>query len=210
MKHSTYIFDLDGTLSNPLAGMADSINHALLKYNYTERSLDEIATYVGPPLEGTLAEIIGTDDTDHINEIVHTYRNHYRIAGFSNNHLYDGITGLLDELKHAGAPVGVCTSKPTKIASMILEHFGILHYFEFVSGGDIGINKGQHLERLLTDGHIDGMAIMIGDRNVDIIAAKQNDLSNLGVLWGFGSADELSQAQADHVISQPAHLLELL
>ena len=210
MKHSTYIFDLDGTLSNPLAGMADSINHALGKHGYAEREHVEIASYIGPPLEGTLADIIGTSDTDHINEIVQSYRQHYLIAGYSNNHLYDDITDLLSKLKHAGAPVGVCTSKPKKIASMILEHFDILHYFEFVSGGDVGIKKGQQLKQLLADGQIDDKAIMIGDRNVDIIAAQQNKLTSLGVLWGFGSSEELNQAKADHVIAAPAGVLDLL
>ena len=210
MKYSTYIFDLDGTLSNPLAGMADSINHALAEHDYAERSLDEIATYIGPPLEGTLAEITGNDDADKISAIVHSYREHYRIAGYSNNHLYDGVIDMLVKLEQTGAPVGVCTSKPTKTATLILEHFGILDRFEFVSGGDVGIKKGQQLKQLLADGQIDSQAIMIGDRNVDIIAAQQNDLSNLGVLWGFGSSEELIQARADHVIAAPADVLGLL
>ncbi|MEE9335496.1 MAG: HAD-IA family hydrolase [Granulosicoccaceae bacterium] len=210
MKYSTYIFDLDGTLSNPLAGMADSINHALAKHDYAERSLDEIATYIGPPLEGTLANIIGSNDTGQISAVVHSYRDHYRVAGYSNNYLYDGIIDMLNQLRQAGAPVGVCTSKPKAAAIMILEHFDILNYFEFVSGGDVGIKKGQQLEQLLAEGQIDNKAIMIGDRNVDIIAAQQSELTSLGVLWGFGSAEELSQAKADHLISRPAEVLGLV
>ena len=190
--------------------MADSINHALDKHGYAERKHTEIASYIGPPLEGALAEIIGSSDTGHINEIVQSYRQHYLIEGYSNNHLYDDITDTLDKLKHAGAVVGVCTSKPKKIATMILEHFDILHYFKFVSGGDVGIKKGQQLTQLLKDGQIDGSAIMIGDRNVDIIAAQQNKLTSLGVLWGFGSMNELKEANADHVISAPIEVLSLL
>ncbi len=210
MKHSTYIFDLDGTLSNPLAGMADSINHALREHNHAERSVEEIATYIGPPLEGTLANIIGNNDANKISEIVLCYRDHYRIAGYCNNHLYDGIIDMLDRLKQAGAPVGVCTSKPKNTAIMILEHFGIVDRFEFVSGGDVGIKKGQQLKQLLAEGQIDNKAIMIGDRNVDILAAQQNNLTSLGVVWGFGSPEELSDARADHVIAAPADVLGLL
>lgn len=210
MKHSTYIFDLDGTLSNPLAGMADSINHALTKHGHSALSLDEIAKYIGPPLEGMLEDIIGENDTDQINAIVRSYRDHYRIAGYSNNHLYDDIINLLNKLKQAGAPLGVCTSKPKPTAITILEHFELLHYFKFVSGGDVGVRKGQQLQQLLADGHIDAQAIMIGDRNVDIIAAQENKLTNLGVLWGFGSMGEFDEAKADHVISTPLEVLNLL
>ncbi len=210
MKYSTYIFDLDGTLSNPLAGMADSINHALTEHGHGKRSLDEIASYIGPPLEGTLADVIGSTDADRISAIVGSYRDHYRIAGYSNNHLYDGTIDMLNKLKQAGASVGVCTSKPKPTATMILKHFGILDYFEFVSGGDVGIKKGQQLQQLLADGLIDNQAIMIGDRNVDIIAAQQNKLTSLGVLWGFGSLTELQEVNADHIVSAPFEVLKLL
>jgi len=210
MKHSTYIFDLDGTLSNPHAGMADSINHALVHHGHAARSVEEIATYIGPPLEGTLAAVLGTDDSAVIAEVVQSYRDHYLIAGYSNNHLYDGVVDMLDTLKGAGASVGVCTSKPTKTATMILAHFELLHYFEFVSGGDVGVKKGQQLEELLASGAIDNQAIMIGDRNVDIIAAKQNKLASLGVLWGFGPEAELVEAGADFIIGNPRQVLELV
>jgi phosphoglycolate phosphatase len=209
MKYSTLIFDLDGTLSNPLAGMAESINHALVEHGYAEREIAEIATFVGPPLEGTLVQIVGSDDSEHINRIVQTYRQHYLIGGFSNNHVYDGIGDLLEALKQSGVRIGVCTSKPKRVATKILAHFNLLDYFVFVSGGDVGIKKGQQLEQLLSDTQIDNQAVMIGDRNVDVVAAQQNGLDSAGVLWGFGDEAELSQAGATHLIKAPQELLGL-
>lgn len=209
MNYSTLIFDLDGTLSNPLAGMAESINHALVTHGYAKRETAEIATYIGPPLEGTLVDIVGTDDSDHINQIVQTYRSHYLQGSFTNNHVYDGVLDMLDALKRNDVRVGVCTSKPKHVAKKILSHFDLLDQFAFVSGGDIGIKKGQQLEQLLAEAQIDKQAVMIGDRNVDVIAAQQNQLASAGVLWGFGDEAELTQVGVKHLISSPEQLLDL-
>ncbi len=210
MKHSTLIFDLDGTLSNPLAGMADSINHALLQHGHPARPIDEIAGYIGPPLEGTLEAVLGTDDQDLIGAIIKSYREHYLLAGYRNNDLYDGIPEMIRSLKQDGVSIGVCTSKLKSVATKILTHFGLIDQFEFVSGGDIGIKKGQQLKELLAEGFIDQQAVMIGDRDVDVIAAKQNGLASAGVLWGFGSVEELTGAGADFHIKTPLDLRHLV
>lgn len=90
--------------------------------------------------------------------------------------------------------MGVCTSKRTDFAEKILEMFGLWDCFSFVSGGDVGIRKADQLGGLLRDGLIDRTAVMIGDRAVDILASRDNGLFSAGVLWGYGSRDELESA----------------
>ena len=203
--HSALVFDLDGTLSDPLDGIARSYNYALTAHGFAARSDTELAELVGPPLDqGFLALGI---PTDLIAAIVATYRERYSELGYAENRLYDDIADVLAKLHASGNRMGVCTSKRRDFAVRILELFGLSSYFSFVSGGDIGISKAQQLRSLLDDRTIDHTAIMIGDRAVDIHAAHANELPSCGVLWGFGSREELVESQPTYVITKPDELL---
>jgi len=82
-------------------------------------------------------------------------------------------------------------------------------FFEFVDGGDVYIKKHMQLERLVAGGIDAATTIMIGDRAVDIEAAKINGIGSIGVSWGFGDLEELENARADHVVHTPATLTGL-
>jgi len=191
---STFIFDLDGTLSDPLQGMADSINYALRTHGFAERELSTIAQFVGPPLEGTLAELTGSDENQLIDALVVSYRERYLQTGYAQNSVYQGIPDMLEKLKTNGQRMGICTSKPATTAEKILRLFNLDHYFSFISGGDIGVKKAQQLSALLAEGVIDLDSLMIGDRSVDIVAAQSNNLKSAAVMWGYGSRAELNSA----------------
>lgn len=210
MIYSHFIFDLDGTLSDPLEGMADALNYALVSHGYPEKNTSDFSRYIGPPLEGTLASITGQNDEDHILSLVAAYRERYLDTGFAQNAVYPGIAELLTGLKDAGQRLGVCTSKPATTARKVLALFQLDHYFEFISGGDIGVSKGDQLQQLLETNVIDGNALMIGDRDVDMIAAHDNKLAAAGVLWGYGSQSELSGHRPKHLVETPACLSSLI
>ncbi len=209
MAISHFIFDLDGTLSDPLQGMAASLNHALQSHGFESRAHEELATFVGPPLEGAITALTGNDDPDHIASMVASYRELYVAEGYAQNAVYPGIREMLDALRHEGFALGVCTSKPEKTARKILRHFSLESSFEFVSGGDVGVKKSQQLEKLLREQLIDRHALMIGDRDVDIVAAKSNQLRSAAVEWGYGSGEELAQAAPDFRFAQPVDVLHL-
>jgi len=210
MPYSTCIFDLDGTLSDPLDGMAAALNFALSEHGYATVDPSELAQYVGPPLEGSLAALTGRDDEEHTMSLVRSYREHYLDSGFARNTVYPGINELLSTLRQSGQRLGVCTSKPATTARKILSLFQLESYFSFVSGGDVGIVKGQQLEQLLNTGEIDAQALMIGDRDVDVLAATGNGLASAAVLWGYGSRDELQGVSPNHLLEHPLQLLDLL
>ena len=199
----TLVFDLDGTLSDPLEGVARCYNYALAAHGFATRSEIELAGLMGPPLDqGFLA--LGVP-ADRIAALVASFRERYGELGYTENRLYDDIADVLAKLH--GNPMGVCTSKRRDFAIRIVDMFSLSHHFSFVSGGDIGISKAQQLRSLLDDGTIDHTALMIGDRAVDIHAAHANELLSCGVLWGFGSRDELVDARPTYLIAKPDELL---
>ena len=171
----------------------------------------EIEIYIGPPLDYTFAELTSVMDKKEIGKLVESYRERYSEVGYSENVLYKGMSSILASLsKNSSVKMGVCTSKRKDFAERILEMFKIHHLFEFVNGGDIGIQKWQQIEGLLGDGFISKSSVMIGDRSVDLVAAHKNGICSAGVLWGYGSRKELATEKPRHIISSPQQLAELV
>ncbi len=200
------LFDLDGTLSDPLEGIARSINYALDAFGYPTAPEADLARFIGPPLDKTFALLADTDSQDHIRDLVAKFRERFGDKGYRENKLYPGIPKILELFKARDLPMAVCTSKRGDFAKKIITMFDLDPYFEFVSGGDIGITKGQQIRTLIEQNRISLMSIMIGDRDVDIIAARENGLSACGVLWGYGSREELENENPEYLFTIPEEL----
>jgi len=209
MGRRVVVFDLDGTLSNPLEGFARSINHALKLQGLPEREPQALARYIGPPLHESAVELTASDDPTAHTRLIADYRRRYGESGFAENTLYDGIPETLHALRDAGATLGLCTSKRADFAEAILRRFGLRELFAFVSGGDIGVHKWQQLQALREAGAVDAHSVMVGDRDVDISSARRNGLHAWGVLWGFGSRAELLAESPRHLAETPADLRRL-
>jgi phosphoglycolate phosphatase len=209
VRHDVILFDLDGTISDPLAGIGGSINYALSHFGYPEILLPELARYVGPPLDQTFSAITGLRSTSAVESFVAKYRERYGAVGYSENILYPGIPQVLPSLAATGVTLGLCTSKRVDMAEKVLELFGLAPYFKFVSGGEIGIEKWQQIEDLLKKELVNESTVMVGDRAVDLIAAHRNGLPAAGVLWGYGSRQELEAEQPRYLFNTPEELLSL-
>ena len=205
--HDVILFDLDGTLSDPLVGIGRSINYALSHFGYPERPLPELAVHVGPPLDQAFSAITGLRLSSALDGFVAKYRERYIEIGYSENVLYPGIAQVLHTLTGTGTTLGLCTSKRGDIAEKILDLFGLAKYFRFVSGGDTGTHKWQQIHALLETGVITKSTVMVGDRAVDITAAHRNGLDAAGVLWGHGSREELEAEQPRYLFTTPAELV---
>ncbi|MBC7663915.1 MAG: HAD hydrolase-like protein [Caulobacter sp.] len=210
LAHPVIVFDLDGTLSDPLEGIGRSINHALTRFGYPERPLAALASCIGPPLDESFPLLTGRDDPAHMRELVASYRERYADVGYAENVVYEGIPAMLDTLRDHGAVLGVCTSKLPVFAERILTHFGLRDRFSFVSGGDIGVHKWQQLAALRAQAHVDDDAVMVGDRAIDVDAAHRNALHACGVRWGFGSLEELAAARPRYLCEAPGDIVALL
>jgi phosphoglycolate phosphatase len=204
------MFDLDGTLSDPVVGIGRSINHALSHFGYAPLELSEVSVHVGPPLNEAFTAITGITSQSQLSTLVAKYRERYAEVGYSENVLYPGIAEALATLSEENVPIAVCTSKRKDFAERILEMFGLRSYFRFVDGGEIGIHKWQQIESLLSQGSISTSSVMVGDRAVDLVAAHRNGLQAAGVLWGHGSHEELAQEQPRYLFRSPPDLSTLV
>ena len=126
--------------------------------------------------------------------------------GYSESAVYSGIPEALKSLAAQGTPMAVCTSKRVDFAERVLAQFGLLEYFGFVRGGNIGVQKQDQLRALIDDGVVRTDSVMIGDRVFDISAARANGLFSVGVLWGHGSLEELTTAAPDRILDSPNQL----
>ncbi|HXI26404.1 MAG TPA: HAD hydrolase-like protein [Pyrinomonadaceae bacterium] len=208
-SHDVLLFDLDGTLSDPLVGIGRSINYALSHFGYPELPLSQLAVHVGPPLDQAFSSITGLRSSSALDGFVAKYRERYGEIGYSENVLYPGIAEVLQSLASVGIPLGVCTSKRVDFAEKILARFGLSSCFSFVCGGEIGTPKWQQIRDLLEKGAVSQSTVMIGDRDVDMSAAHRNGLPAAGVLWGYGTRQELEAEQPRYLFSTPQELLGL-
>jgi phosphoglycolate phosphatase len=204
------IFDLDGTISDPAVGIGRSINHALASFGYPQVDEQEVSRYIGPPLDSAFRQIAPSATDDAILGMVATYRERYGEVGYAENIVYAGIPEALEHLASHGVSMGVCTSKRADFAERILALFSLRDYFQVVSGGDIGIRKDDQLRDLLDRGVASRDSTMIGDRAVDVIAARAHGLRSVGVLWGHGSKEELSGVAPDRILESPHELRDLV
>ncbi len=211
MSEIDFVFDLDGTISDPKIGMAESINWALNSHNFKTISDHDTGKLIGLPLDKMYAQFCGDLEKPMFDDLVDRYREHFWNIGYSKNTLYPGVKSLLRYLhSEPDYRLFICTSKPADIARKILKMFNLDKLFDFISGGDVGIAKHQQLKDLLNNGTVRDNAIMIGDRFIDIQAASQNQLQSIGVLWGYGSRSELEGEGANYVVESPNEIKKLL
>jgi len=212
MKHPhTLLFDLDGTLTDNYVGIATSIRHALARLDAAPTDDATLRTCVGPPLRETFARLLETADATLIEQAIAHYRERFADVGWQENIAYPGIGAALAALAAKGTAMYVCTAKPETFARRIVAHFGFAPHFRAVYGADFAgkfDDKATLMAHLVaTEGILPAAAMMIGDRSHDIRAARSNGLAAAGVLWGYGTAAEL--ADADTVLDAPRDLVAL-
>ena len=210
MTWRTALFDLDGTISDPFEGIYKSVNHALVETGYEAARPEQVRTMIGPPLTEIFEALLGPLDERPMLELIDRYRDRYARVGYTENVIYQEMPDIVRALHQNGYRMGVCTSKRADYAAKIVEMFGLGGFFEFIDGGDVHIKKHMQIERLIANGINAAETVMIGDRAVDIEAARKNDVAAIGVVWGFGDRTELESAGPDHIVDSPQELLELL
>jgi len=196
----TLVFDLDGTLTDNYAGISACITHALVRLGAAVPDEARLRACVGPPLRASFREFLATDEPAHIEQAIAHYRERFDVHGWQENVPYAGIEQALQRLAADGYRMLVCTSKPQRYADRIVEHFGLRPFFEAVHGPDLAgalDDKRALLAHAIGERGIDpARALMIGDRAQDMRAAGANGVRGLGVLYGYGSREELLGAGA--------------
>ncbi len=212
--YDTVLFDLDGTLTDPGEGITNSVDFALSKYGIETKDKRELYKFIGPPLKDSFMKYYGFDEVK-AEEAIAFYREYFRDRGIFENRVYDDVEDMLTKLYADGKTIVLATSKPEEFALRILEHFGFRKYFTVVAGASMDSSrskKGDVIAYALSMcENIDkNTAVMIGDREHDIIGAKENDLKSIGVLYGYGSEDELKNSGADYIAETPSDIIDLI
>lgn len=207
--HTIY-FDLDGTLTDPKPGITRSIQYALKKLDQPVPTEDELTWCIGPPLHASLKRLTGTQEL--ADRALLLYRERFADVGLFENEAYGGIEETLSALAATSPRMFVATSKPRVFAERIIDHFGLRRYFVRVFGSELDgtrVDKGDLLRYALDEEKVDPRsAVMIGDRSHDVVGARKNGMTAIGVLYGYGSEVELRDAGAHHICAAHPELLD--
>jgi phosphoglycolate phosphatase len=205
------LFDLDGTLTDPFPGITRCIAYALERIGFPAPPAEELRWCIGPPLKHSLAKLLATDDATRVEEALALYRERFGTLGLFENEVYDGIPDVLAALNEGGHTLVVATAKPAVFARRIVDYFELTRYFKTVYGSELDgtrAEKASLIAHILQEESFDPTrSVMIGDRAYDMIGAKENSVSRCGVLWGYGSHDELERSGAQAVVATPAELI---
>lgn len=208
------LFDLDGTLTDPYQGITRCITHALTSLGRKSPPPMDLGWCIGPPLKTSFAKLLNSDDEGLAGRALEIYRDRFGKIGIFENTVYPGIPETLETLEAAGHILYVATSKPAVYADRIIDHFNLQKYFRAIYGSELDgrrSDKTSLLAYILEKEPIDStQTIMIGDRKHDITGAKANNIRALGVLWGYGTKEELILSGAHCCLSKPEELISLL
>lgn len=211
--YETILFDLDGTLTDPGMGITNSVMYALKEMGCEVPERKALYKFIGPPLHDSFSQFYGMSESEAV-EAVRQYRVYYRDKGIFENDVYDGIPEMLDALKKAGKRLVLATSKPEEFAKIIMAHYGLDKWVTEIAGATMDKargTKGKVIAYALEGFGIDpATAVMVGDREHDIIGGRENGLPGIGVTFGYGSREELENAGAVAVVDSPAELTKLL
>lgn len=201
MNRRYILFDLDGTLTDPKVGITRSVQHALHTYGIEEPDPDRLTPFIGPPLVDSFAKYYGFPREQGL-EAIERYREYFSVKGLFENEVYPGIPEMLADLKARGKVLLVATSKAEKFARQILEHFDLAQYFDFICGATMDVTirsaKADVIAYALEQAGVTDkvQAVMVGDRLHDVEGARACGLDCVGVLFGYGSREELEEAGA--------------
>ena len=153
----------------------------------------DLRRYLGPPLRKSFGEHFS--DPEKIEKATELYRASYAAKGSHEGNAYPGAAEMLRRLKEAGYVLCTATSKPTKVVTPILEEQGLAQYFDFIGGASMDESRDTKTEvvrYVLSQPALQGKRVlMVGDRNDDMRGAADCGLDAAGVLYGYGSREEL-------------------
>ncbi len=206
-----YLFDFDGTLCDTTEGIFNSIIYSLKCFGIEETDREKLNFFVGPPLFESYKKIYNVSDEDAL-WLIEKYRERYREKAAEESLIYGGIKELLQELKARGKKIAVASSKPKKFVDEISEYHDIFRYYDFISAESFKNNHSSKED--LINACLDFFGnppketvVMVGDRFYDIDGAKVVGIDSAGAVYGFGTAEELTNAGATYILNKPEDLL---
>ena len=213
-KYQYILFDLDGTLTDSGPGIMNGFVYAIQQMGGHVVDRSQLRKFVGPPLKVSFGDILGYSE-EETDRAISLYRDYYNnMGGVLENSVYPGIVELLSELKKEGKNLIVATSKNAIGTNTVLEHFDLKKFFDFIATADDKVrqNKSDVIRYALEQCEIKDISrvVMVGDRENDILAAKEIGIDSIGVLYGYGDREELTSAGASYLAECPSDVKKLV
>lgn len=204
-------FDLDGTLTDSALGITNAVMYALDRFGVDVPDRSALYRFVGPPLSKSFQKYYGFSE-EKADLAVTYFRDYYLDKGMYENKVYDGIEDTLQELKNLGFQLYVATAKPEVTARSILEYLHLEQYFTYMGGATMDksrTTKSSVIQYVLNTCNItdSSKVLMIGDREDDILGARSQGLYSMGVLYGYGSREELENAGANCIVEHISDII---
>lgn len=205
------LFDLDGTLTDSAPGILNSIEYALKKKGLPYDSRDSLKRFLGPPLTESFMEYFNLSFEESYDTVM-CFREYFQEKGIFENDVYTGIKDLLEA---TDKKLAVATAKPEHFAKKILEYFDLIKYFDVVCGSppqEKDCPKSEIIKMALKFLNVTdkSKAIMVGDRKYDATGAHDAGIKAIGVLYGYGSLQELKDADFDYIVNDVKELNNIL
>lgn len=209
--YKTVLFDLDGTITDPGLGITNSVMYALEKYHIKVEDRSDLYPFIGPPLKESFEKYYHFSDEESSCAVAY-YREYFSEKGIYENVLYDGMAEVLEYIKSSGRKLILATSKPEQFAIQILKYFEIEKYFDFIAGATMDetrVKKAEVIAYALKSCEITDLpsVVMVGDREHDIFGAKEAGIDSVGVLYGYGSREELQSAGATYIAKNVGEII---
>ena len=212
MQH--FIFDLDGTITNPQPGIVGGYRHAFTQLGFTDKTDEELISLIGPSLKHVFSNMYQFPEAQ-TNAAIEFYREYYYgKGGMYEAIIFDGMKNLFQSLKDKKKTLHIATNKALQV-DKILEHFEVLEFFtniEHYNEEKNVVTKEKMIENILEKENIKDKSkvVMIGDREHDLGAARNVGVQAVGVLYGFGSKKELELCQPKYIVHNVAELHSVL
>lgn len=211
----TIIFDLDGTLLDTLADLADSANYTMEQMGYQTYPLESYRYFVGNGVPKLLERCLPEDKRteENISAARKLFSEYYNIHFADKTRPYDGVNELLENLKKSGVKMAVASNKSDEFTQSIVKRF-FGNVFDIVQGGKADVPKKPApdiafgiMERL---GAVPENTYFAGDSNVDMYTAKNARLTAIGCLWGFRTKEELLDSGANFLAEKSSDIYDII
>ncbi len=212
-NYDAVLFDFDGTFADTGEGMFESIQYAVKTLGFEPLDGETLRRFVGPPVFESFMRELGVD-AERADFAVMKYREAYAENGILKFRIYDGILELIRELKDNGIRVAIASAKPQRFLIRIVSHLGIGEMIDYISAP--ADDKADPSKVRLINEAADALQIekskmlMVGDRHFDINGANGAGVDSIGVTFGYGSEDELREADATFVAHTVAEVRDFI